>query len=154
MTRSRSAATRSGIAPALLVGLWVWAAGVAAAADGEVIPVNVLVTHLSNEGAPRIDPSAQFLDKRMRGQIVYDSMRVVKKRRINLQLDEVGTFNLPNGKAVRLRPIHKGEKGVLMAVDVEGAAKLDIRVKSHHPVVIRAGPYKGGSLVLSLELDY
>ena len=87
MTRSRSAVTRSGIAPALLVGLWVWAAGVPAAAEGESILVNVLVTHLSNEGSPRIDPSAQFLDKRMRGQIVYDSMRVVKKRRIDLQLD-------------------------------------------------------------------
>lgn len=154
MTRSRSAVTLSGIAPALVVGLWLLAAGVPAAAEGETIPVNVLVTHISNEGVPGIDPSAQFLDQRLRGQFIYDSMRVVKKRRINLQLDEVSEFNLPSGKAVRLRPIHKGEAGVLMAVDVEGAAKLDIRVKSHHPVVIRAGPYKGGSLVLSLELDY
>ena len=154
MTRSRSAATLSGIAPALFVGLWVWAAGAPAAAEGETISVNVLVTHISKEGAPRIDPSARFLDDRLRDQIIYDSMRVIKKRRIDLQLDEVSTFNLPSGKTVHLRPIHKGEGGVLMAVDVEGAAKLDIRVKSHHPVVIRAGPYKGGSLVLSLELDY
>ena len=154
MTRSRSTPSRAGIASALLVGLLVWAAGVPALAEGEAIRVSVLGTHLSNQGVPRIDPSAQFLDKRLRSQFRYDNIRVIKKRRISLQLDEVGTFNLPSGKAVRLRPIHKGKGGVLMAVDVEGAAKLDIRVKSHHPVVIRAGPYKGGSLVLSLELDY
>jgi hypothetical protein len=122
-------------------------------AEGEHIPVNVLVTHLSSQGVG-VDPRAQFLDNRLRKQIVYDSLEVLKKQRINMLLDEVSKFDLPNGKAVRMRPIHKGEGGVLLAVDVEGAAKLDVRVKSHHPVVIRAGPYKQGSLVLSLELDY
>ena len=155
MTRSRSAPTRSGIASALLVGLLVWAAGVPAVAEGEAIRVNVLVTHLSNQGVPRIDPSAQFLDKRLRSQFRYDSIRVIKKRRINLQLDELGRFNLPSGKAVRLRPIEREEGGVVVAVDVEGAGKFKVLLSSkrRHPVVIRAGPYQGGSIVLSLELD-
>ena len=37
---------------------------------------------------------------------------------------------------------------------IQALRQMDVRVKSHHPVVIRAGPYQGGSLVLSLELDY
>ena len=144
---------RRRISLALAVGLLVWAAGSAAGAEDEHIPVNVLVTHISNQGVG-VDQHARLLDNQLKGHFLYDSISVLKKQRINMVLDEVAKFDLPNGKAVRMRPIHKGDKGVLMAVDVEGAAKLDVRVKSHHPVVIRAGPYKQGSLVLSLELDY
>jgi hypothetical protein len=128
--------------------------GAAAQAEGGTrIPINVLVTHLSNEGLG-VDPPARFLDSKLKEQFRYDSLKVIQTQRLELALDEVGQVDLPNGKAVRMRPIHKGEDGVLMAVDVEGAAQLDVRVKSRHPVVIRAGPYEEGSLVLSLELDY
>lgn len=144
---------RSSCAFGLVLGLLLWASAPAALAEGERIPVNVLVTHLSSQGNG-VDKGARLLDDRLKQQFRYDSLRVIKKQRIVMSLDEVSKFDLPNGKGVRMRPIHKGDKGVLMAVDVEGAAKLDVRVKSHHPVVIRAGPYKQGSLVLSLELDY
>jgi len=138
----------------VLVAAALLAAGMASAEDGPTrIPINVLVTHLSNEGVG-IDPPARLLDNKLKQQFRYDSLQVIQKQRLTLALDEVGKVDLPNGKAVRMRPIHKGEEGVLMAVDVEGAAQLDVRVKSRHPVVIRAGPYKDGSLVLSLELDY
>jgi hypothetical protein len=138
----------------VLVAAVVLAAGVASAEDDkDRIPINVLVTHLSNEGKG-VDPPAQFLDNKLKQQFRYDSLQVIQKERLTLAIDEVGKVDLPNGKAVRMRPIHKGEDGVLMAVDVEGAAQLDVRVKSRHPVVIRAGPYEEGSLVLSLELDY
>jgi hypothetical protein len=50
--------------------------------------------------------------------------------------------------------MHKGAKGVLMAVDVEGAVKLDARAPNHHKVVIGAGEYEDGNLAVSIEPDY
>jgi hypothetical protein len=41
-----------------------------------------------------------------------------------------------------------------MAVDVEGAVKLDARAPNHHKVVIGAGEYDGGHLAISIEPDY
>jgi hypothetical protein len=124
-----------------------------AGAEGATIPVNVLVTYLSSEGTG-VDPSARRLDEKLRKQFRYDSLQVLEKRRIDLEMDGVGTIDLPNGRAARLSPIHEDEAGVLMAVDVEGAAKMDARVQNGHLLVIRAGSYKEGDLVLSLEPDY
>jgi hypothetical protein len=115
--------------------------------------VNVLVTYLSSDGTG-VDPSARRLDEKLRDQFKYDSLQVLEKRRIDLEMDGVGTIALPNGRAARLSPIHRGDAGVLMAVDVEGAAKMDARVQNRHLLVIRAGRYKDGDLVLSLEPDY
>ena len=138
---------------AMLAALILLAWALPGWAQSERIPVEVLVTHHSNQGRG-IDPSAQSLDKRLRpAGIAFDSIRVLKRERMNLTLDEVSRFQLPNGKAVRMRPIHKGAGGVLMAVDVEGAAKLDARMQSHKPVVIRAGPHQKGHLVVSIELE-
>ena len=52
-----------------------------------------------------------------------------------------------------MRPMHKGAKGVLMAVDVEGAVKLDVRAPNHHKVMIGAGQYQDGNLAVSIEPD-
>ena len=116
------------------------------------VPMNVLVTHLSNDGSG-VDPDAKRLDGKLRRQFKYNSLRVIEKRRIDLDVDQVGTIDLPNGRAARVQPIHKGDQGILMAVDVENAAKIDARVKNHNLLVIRAGKYDDGDLVLSLEPD-
>jgi hypothetical protein len=50
--------------------------------------------------------------------------------------------------------MHRGAKGVLMAVDVQGAVKLDARARNHHKVVIGAGEYEDGNLAVSIEPDY
>jgi len=50
--------------------------------------------------------------------------------------------------------MHKGAKGVLMAVDVQGSVKLDARAPNHHKVVIGAGEYEDGNLAVSIEPDY
>jgi len=131
---------------------WLLGASAAVAEEGR-IPVEVLVAHLSSEGSG-VDPSAERLDRKLRGQFKYSSLKVLQKRRLDLAIDEVGTLDLPNGKAARVRPISKTDTGVLIAVDVEGAAKMDVRAKSGHLIVIRAGAYEGGNLVLSLEPDY
>lgn len=133
----------------VLVGL---GAGPARAQGPERVPVNVLVTHLSNDGKG-VDPAARRLDRKLRGQFRYDTLQVLSEQRLDLATGEVGSIALPDGREARISPIQVGESGVLMAVDVEGAAKLDARVKNHHLVVIRAGRHEEGDLVLSLEPD-
>ena len=96
-----------------------------AGAEGATIPVNVLVTYLSSEGTG-VDPSARRLDEKLRKQFRYDSLQVLEKRRIDLEMDGVGTIDLPNGRAARLSPIHEDEAGVLMAVEAMRANGEDV----------------------------
>jgi hypothetical protein len=120
---------------------------------GDRIPVNVIVVYTSDaEGG--VDPRARELDAKLKKQLRYKSMRVLQEERIYLDVDRVGTVKLPDGRAVRMRPMHKDEKGVLMAVDVPGAVNLDARTPNHHKVVIGAGEYEDGNLAISIEPDY
>lgn len=143
---------------ALALAAWFVVAGIglvagAASAEDAKIPVNVLITHVSNKGSG-IDPAARGLGRNLdRHSIAFDSIKVIEDRRLMLELDEVKTLRLPNGRKARVRPISRGEKSVLMAIDVEGAVKVDARVKRKRPFVIRAGRHDGGNLMLSLELD-
>ena len=115
------------------------------------IPLRVMVTRLSNDGRG-IDPGAKDLENKLSNQgIRYDSAQVLEKKRMNLKMNEVGTIDLPNGRKARVRPMHNSEDGVLMAVDVDGASKADVRAKPNHTVIFSAGPYEDGKLVLSVE---
>jgi len=113
----------------------------------------VMVVYTS-DGDGGIDPRARDLDRKLKGQLRYRSMQVLREERVDLHIDRVGTVALPDGRAVRMRPLHKGRRGVLMAVDVEGAVKLDARTANHHKVVIGAGSYQDGNLAISIEPDY
>ena len=120
---------------------------------GDRVPVNVMVVQTSNTKG-EVDPRALELHEKLKGQLRYKSMRVLQEERVDLQMNQVGTLELPDGRKVRMRPMHKGAKGVLMAVDVQGAVKLDARARNHHKVVIGAGEYEGGNLAVSIEPDY
>jgi len=114
------------------------------------VSLSVMVSHISDaEGS--IDPRASRLHDKIRKQLKYSSLRVLEDRTLRLALDEVGRVELPNGRAFRVRPGDVGDGGVLLAVDVEGATKADMRVPSGHLVVLGAGSYEGGTLVISLE---
>jgi hypothetical protein len=117
------------------------------------VPVNVMVVHTS-DGDGGIDPRARELDEKLKKQLRYRSMQVIQEERVDLEMNRVGTVDLPDGRKVRMRPLHKGAKGVLMAVDVQGAVKLDARAPNHHKVVIGAGEYQDGNLAVSIEPDY
>jgi hypothetical protein len=126
---------------------------VSAQSTGDRVPVNVIVVHTS-DGEGGVDPRARDLDEKLRKQLRYKSMRVLREQRVDLEMNQVGTVDLPDGRKVRMRPMHKGAKGVLMAVDVQGAVKLDARAPNHHKVVIGAGEYEDGNLAVSIEPDY
>jgi hypothetical protein len=137
------------------LGVLILAAGVSADPQPKrkrsSIPLRVMVTHLSNQGRG-IDAGAQDLENKLSNQgIHYDSAQVLQKTRMKLKVDEVGTIELPNGRKASVRPMHRDADGVLMAVDVEGASKTDVRARPNHTVIFSAGPYDDGKLVLSVE---
>jgi hypothetical protein len=46
------------------------------------------------------------------------------------------------------------ERGALLAVDLEGSTKADLRVKPGHLIVIGAQGYQGGKLVISMLPEF
>ena len=118
------------------------------------VRATLMVTHLSNEGN-EIDPRARELDARLRRQnIRFPSARVLEVREVRLRLDKTETIDLPGGRFARFQPVHVGERGVLIAVDVEDSVKMDVRVRPGRMVVIDGGRYDGGKLVISIQPDY
>ena len=135
-----------GLVLALALGVGVGAAK----AQEQQIDVEVMVSHVSSaEG--EIDPRGGKLHQKLQDEFRYESLRVLLVRGLQLALNEVGTVGLPNGKSVRVQPLQLSGSGVLMAVDVEGAARMDLKVRKGHLVVIGAERYLDGKLVISLE---
>jgi hypothetical protein len=154
MTRSSRVRARIALAFALAGLAAAWAVGsVHAQAASDRVPVNVMVVHTS-DGEGGIDPRARELDEKLKKHLRYKSMRVLQEQRVDLEMNRVGTVQLPDGRKLRMRLMHKGAKGVLIAVDVQGAVKLDARAPNHHKLVIGAGEYQGGNLAVSIEPDY
>jgi len=113
-----------------------------------------MVTHVMN-GEGDIDPRARELVEKLRRQnIRYPRARVLLERRVPLALNEVETLALPDGRKARFRPVDVGPRGVLLAVDVEQAVKMDARVRKGHMLVIDGGRYEDGKVVISVVLDY
>lgn len=141
-----------GVLTLTLVGLGLFA-GLASAEEAERIPIKVLVTHVSNDDSG-VEPAARGLHERLvNAQIPFNSVRVISKRRIVAEIDEVHSIPLPNGRQARIQAISRRENSALLAVDVEGSVKVDARVRRNKPFIIRAGRHDGGNLVIQLELD-
>jgi hypothetical protein len=114
------------------------------------IDVDVMVSQISQEPGP-VDPRARRLDAQLRGEFRYESLRVLQQQRLTLALNELGRLSLPNGSKLQLRPLSLSDRGVLMAVAVEGAVQSDMQIPNGHLVAIGAGQFEGGKLVISLE---
>jgi len=117
------------------------------------IGFQMTVSHVSPSPGP-IDPRGAALHRRLKDEIRYESLRVLEQRRLDLAVDEIGTLQLPTGRRLRVRPLDVGKQGVLVAIDVEGSMKTDLRVPNHKLVVIGGQPYEGGRLVITLEPEY
>ncbi|HXK23981.1 MAG TPA: hypothetical protein VMS55_15030 [Myxococcota bacterium] len=118
---------------------------------GKSIQMRMMVTRLSNDGRG-VDPKAKDLESKLSSQgIRFDSAEVLQKKQLEMGVGEVHTIDLPNGRKARVQPLHQGEDGLLMGVDVEGSSKADVRARPNHTVIFSAGPFRDGKLVLSLE---
>jgi len=132
---------------ALLVGGPAWSQG------ARSFSVKVTVAEIS-DAAGVIDARAERLDRNLREKFKYNSLRVIKERRLKLALDEVGSVELPDGRMFRVQPLNVGDRGLLMAVGWEGEVMMDMRAPSNHLLVI-GGPSHGDSqLVVSIEPQY
>ena len=115
--------------------------------------VKVTVAEISDaEG--KIDERAKRLDLNLRKKFKYNSLTVIKERRLTLELDEVGSVKLPNGQMFRVRPLDLGERGLLMAVGWEGEVMMDMRAPNNHLLVIGGPTHGDGQLVVSIEPHY
>jgi hypothetical protein len=128
-------------------------AAAAAAESGGPIAVEVMVSQISQEPG-EIDPRARRLDAELRDEFRYESLHVLKKEKLSLALNQVGVVALPNGKELQLRPLSVSDRGVLMAVNVEGSVQSDMQIPNGHLVAIGAGRYQDGKLVISLEPSF
>ena len=73
------------------------------------------------------------------------------EKRLDLAINQIGSLDLPGNRQLKVRPMDIGERGVLLAVEVEGSLDSDLRVPNHHLVVFGTEAYEGGKLVISLE---
>ena len=115
--------------------------------------VQVTVAEISDAHG-KIDSRAKRLDQNLRKQFRYNSLRVLKARRLALRMDEVGSVKLPNGRMFRVRPLNLGDRGLLMAVGWEGEVMMDMRAPSNHLLVIGGPAHGTGQLVISIEPQY
>ena len=103
----------------MLAALGLVLAGGAASQGPETVSLELTVAQLSDEEGP-IDPRGRKIHAKLVKEVRYGGLSVVEARRMKLGMNEVGKLKLPNGKAVQVRPMLVDDRGLLMAVDVEG----------------------------------
>lgn len=143
------AAKRIGLL-ALLGSVALLAAPAGADSKAQRVKVELVVSRICKDPG-EIDPAGAHIHERIQDEFRYQSLKVRKQKVLDLALDEVGGLNLPTGKRVQVRPLLIDERGVLMAVDVEGSVTTDLRVSSGHLVIIGTRRHKKCKLVISLE---
>ncbi len=115
--------------------------------------VKVTVAEIS-DAKGKIDKRAKRLDLNLRKKFKYNSLKVIKERRLTLGIDEVGSVKLPGGRMFRVRPLNLGDRGLLMAVGWEGEVMMDMRAPNNHLLVIGGPTHGDGQLVVSIEPQY
>jgi hypothetical protein len=117
------------------------------------VRVTVVVNHVSQHPGP-VDPAAAKLERRLRQDFKYKSVRVIETQHMALALNQTGSLTLPTGRTLKVKPRKLGQRGVLMWVEIEGTLRTNLRVPNHHQVVIGAQSYQDGKLVVTLEPEY
>lgn len=129
----------------------VLVAGGALAQEVRRVSLEITVTHASpRPGA--VDPAARDLHRKLQHDFRYQSLHVLERKSMILAMDEIGQLKLPNGSWVRVRPLTISGARLLMATEVQGAVRTDLRMHNHKPVVIvHPDAFEGGRLVISFE---
>ncbi|MCL4684260.1 hypothetical protein KJ059_05850 [Myxococcota bacterium] len=136
----------------VLVALALLGSAPASAQQARRVGLSLTVSHASSHPGP-VDPAAARLHESLRDEFRYESLRVIERRRLSLRTGEIGGLDLPSGKRVRVRPLHLGPAGVLLAVDIENTLHTDMRLPDRRPVVIGVDRYQGGKLILTVESE-
>ena len=141
-----------------LVAVWFVGAAMlaplSAAAEAEKrIEIEMMVSLASDEPGP-IDPKAKRIHQQLSREFRYESLEVLTSKKERVAIDDVMSVKLPNGKHARVRPMSVDERGVLLAIDIEGAVTVDAKAKSGHLLVFGAGHHGDGRIVVTIEPSF
>ena len=100
-----------------------------------------------------IDPGAERFDLLLRDTVRYESLRVLKAKERNVELNQIEKVSLPTGQDFRFRPIDAGDRGVLVSVDWKKTARGDFRLPRGKPLILGGQPFEDGQLVVILEAE-
>ena len=67
--------------------------------EGERIGLLLTISHATQQPGP-VDPDSAEIHKRLQKEFLFQSLRVIERRHIDLRLQEVGGIVLPTGKRV------------------------------------------------------
>ena len=124
----------------------------ALADDVEKIQVRVTVTDLTDADAG-VDPKAEGLLGALRDQnIKYRSARVVREIEADLAAGESESIEIGKGRRAHLQVMQVDDRGALVAVDLDGGVKADVRVdRGGRPFVVDAGKIEDGKRLVQIE---
>ena len=138
---------------AIVAGLALLPVGLASAQETPEVRVRLTLIRASTSPGP-IDPAAEVLYQRLqKQQFRYQSLRVIKKHRLRMAMREERRVVLPTGGSLRLRPLERRPKGLMIKLAIEGRLDTRIMLRPEKHVVIGAGPIEGGQLIVQIESD-
>lgn len=133
----------------LLLGLLVIALAPLPALAQEAFQFDVSVLHATPSGS--VDDAASRFHRLLGKRVRYEGLRVVKSQSLRVATNDIGSVKLPDGVRFRFRPIDPEGPGVLVAIDM-GQTQGDFRLPAGKPLVLGGSAWKGGQLVVVLEL--
>ena len=114
------------------------------------VPIEVTVLRVSDEPG-EVDPRVEHLDQLLRGEISYQSLRVLDTHARRLPVNEIWTLELPTEQTLRLRPLEVDREGTLLSLDVEDGLQGDFRVRPGRPLIVGGSRYGDGRLVVVVD---
>ena len=141
-----------------MLGVWaallILVAAPVHAEDEEKVRVRGKVTEVSDEG-DGVEPGAEDLIRALGKQnIRYESARVVREVKVELAPGDSKSVKIGNGRKAHLQLMQADEKGALVALDVEGGVKADVKLRrGKRPFVVDAGKVGDAKRVISIEAE-
>ncbi len=120
-----------------------------AAAQEASFGFQVTVLHTSPDG--KVGPKAKRFHRLLGRRVKYGGIRVVKSKATRVKVNNIGGIKLPDGSHFQFRPIDGGGPGALVAVDM-GQTQGDFRLPAGKPLILGGSSWRGGKLVVVLEL--
>ena len=153
----RNAPFRAG-APALafflLLLLLSGGAGTAMAAD--TVSVDVGSVYASNEGST-MDPALGNIRGKLQSMFNYTSYRMVDRKRRTLEVGQVGEYDLPGRRTMRVTPLPAQGKKVRLSVQINEGPKSLLTTTlglSRGGMVLVGGPsHQAGVLIFILSAE-
>ena len=122
------------------------------AAKTNSIAVRVLVARGGMEPGG-IDKDCKELVSQL-GPLRFQSLKLVQKRTIYLQMGQRGAVQLPTGGDLRIVPLSIIRERLHMRVEMPGVVNTRLRMQSSRPVIVGGPRHQGGHLIVQIIPEY